>query len=158
MAISESNLESWNSQVRRSQPCEHSWKADGSRRKSMVNSAEAGKGLGAGGLSPVKAKEGRWRRALGAVGRESVWISFCIILCAKRKLLIWLPCGKRMRVTWGSGTVAFPKFHDDARVPPVAWPAYISSHFLWRLVKVGWIWNFDSFPLRFAGTRERFSA
>ena len=58
-----------------------------------------------------------------------VWISFCIIHCAKRKLLIWLPCGKRMQVTWGSGKVAFPKFHGDARVLPVAWPAYISSHF-----------------------------
>ena len=29
-----------------------------------------------------------------------------------------------------NGTVAFLKFHDDARVPPVACPAYISSHFL----------------------------
>lgn len=35
-----------------------------------------------------------------------------------------------MQVTWGSGKVPFPnKFHDDASVLPVAWPAYTSSHF-----------------------------
>lgn len=59
------------------------------------------------------------------------WERVCLhfILSAKRKQLIWLPCGERMQMIWGSGKVAFPKFQNDARFLLVAWPAYTSPYF-----------------------------
>lgn len=74
------------------------------------------------------------------------WHFVCIlsflIPSAKRKPLIWLPCGGRMLVRWASGKILFPKFQDDASVLAVAWPVYTSS-----CIFMGWIRDLDSFSL-----------